>query len=86
MAFAEGVTPDADSTYVYIDSIRAVNYSDIAVEDISVVVNEEFDFSSISALSEARELSVQIDGKVQQGTSFTPTAAGRRPPQASIPW
>ena len=76
MAFAEGVAPDADSTYVYIDSIRAVNYSDIAVEDISVVVNEAFDFSSISALSEARELSVQIDGKVQQGTSFTPTAAG----------
>ena len=25
MAFADGVAPDADSTYVYIDSIRAVN-------------------------------------------------------------
>ena len=76
MAFADGVAPDADSTYVYIDSIRAVNYSEITVEDISVVVNEEFDFRSISALSEATELTVQIDGEVQQGTSFTPPAAG----------
>ncbi len=76
MAFADGVAPDADSTYVYIDSIRAVNYSDVTVEDISVVVDEAFDFSTISALSEATELSVQIDGVVQAGTSFTPTAAG----------
>lgn len=72
-------TPESNETqtYLYLDSICAVNYSEVTVDDISVVVNEEFDFSSISALSEATELSVQIDGKVQQGTSFTPTAAGK---------
>ena len=71
-------TPESNETqtYLYLDSICAVNYSDITVEDISVVVDEAFDFKTISALSEATELSVQIDREVQQGTSFTPTAAG----------
>ena len=76
MAFAEGVAPDADSTYVYIDSIRAVNYSEITVDDMVVVVGGQVDFTSIEAFAEATELTVQIDGETLQGTSFTPTAAG----------
>ena len=76
MAFADGVAPDADSTYVYIDSIRAVNYSEVTVDDMVVVLGEKVDFSSIAAFAEATELIVQIDGETQQGTAFTPASAG----------
>ena len=63
-------------TYLYLDSICAVNYSEITVDDMAVEVGEQVDFSFIEALSGAKELTVQIDGEKQQGTAFTPAAAG----------
>ena len=49
------VGADANSTYVYIDSIRAVNYSEITVDDMVVVVGGQVDFTSIEAFAEATE-------------------------------
>ena len=62
---------------LYVDSLMAVNCSEVTVDDMVVVLGEKVDFSSIAAFAEATELSVQIDGVVQAGTSFTPTAAGK---------
>ena len=61
---------------LYVDSLMAVNYSEVTVDDMVVVLGEKVDFSSIAALSEATELTVQIDGETQQGTAFTPASAG----------
>ena len=70
------VGADANSTYVYIDSIRAVNYSEVTVDDMVVVLGGQVDFTSIEAFAEATELTVQIDGETLQGAAFTPAAAG----------
>ncbi len=74
MAFAEGVAPDADSTYVYIDYIRAV--SKISVEDMAVKIGESVDFKDIAEFSGATGLTVEIGGVLQSGSTFAPDAAG----------
>ena len=61
-------------TYLYLDSIRAVNK--ISIDDMAVNVGESVDFKDIAEFSGATGLTVQIDSVLQSGTTFAPAAAG----------
>ena len=61
-------------TYLYLDSIRAVNK--ISIDDMAVNVGESVDFKDIAEFSGATGLTVQIDSVLQSGTTFAPNAAG----------
>ena len=61
-------------TYLYLDSIRAVNK--ISIDDMAVKVGESVDFKDIAEFSGATGLTVEVGGVLQNGTVFAPAAAG----------
>ena len=61
-------------TYLYLDSIRAVNK--ISIDDMAVKVGETVDFKDIVEFSGATGLAVEVGGVLQNGTVFAPAAAG----------
>ena len=74
LLFLNNPESNETQTYLYLDSIRAVNK--ISIDDMAVKVGESVDFKDIAEFSGATGLTVQIDGVLQSGTTFAPNAAG----------